>query len=112
MAFCIFEMPENQKSNVGLDFLTILQVLFMSKVLNQIVFEYADNVVPSKEREEFLLNQAKLWFEPLVNEINSQSGTIHFFLNEGDENRVHFSGINQDLEDKMNDRVNLFKNPY
>ena len=81
------------------------------KNLYQVKFEYADNVMPDKERERFLCNQARLWFEPFVNDINSQSGTISFFLKKGDENRVHFNGMDKDLEFKLHQRLRLFQVP-
>lgn len=83
----------------------------MNEVLQNVLFEYDDYVLPDKERERFLTNQARLWFEPFVNDINSQAGTINFFLKRGDENRVHFNGMDKDLESKLYHRLRLFQVP-
>lgn len=76
-----------------------------------ITFEYADNVNPDRERERFLANQAKIWFEPIIDEINNQSGTIDFFLKERGENRVSFNGMSNELQIKMCERWSLFQVP-
>lgn len=81
-------------------------------MIKNIRFKYADNVLPDRERERFLTNQAGLWFEPLIEEINNQSGTIDFFLKDGFENRVSFNNINKDLEDKMYHRIKIFQVKY
>jgi hypothetical protein len=80
-------------------------------MIKNISFEYADHVLPDKERERFLANQARLWFEPLIDEINKESGTIDFFLKEGFENRVSFNGFTEDLNLKMMERWKLFQIP-
>lgn len=83
----------------------------MNEILHNVVFEYDDYVLPDKERERHLTNQARLWFKPFINDINSQSGTINFFLKKSDENRVHFNGMNKDLESKLYQRLRLFQVP-
>lgn len=78
-------------------------------MIKNITFAYADNVNPDKERERYLSRQAELWFEPLIKELNEQSGTIDFFLKEGFENRVSFNNIGKGLVDKLNERIKLFQ---
>lgn len=86
-------------------------MFIVNKNLDNVVFEYDDYVLPDKERERFLTNQARLWFEPFIDKINSQSGTINFFLKKSDENRVHFNGMDKDLESKLYQRLRLFQVP-
>jgi hypothetical protein len=81
-------------------------------MIKNIRFEYADNVLPDKEREQHLANQTNLWFEPFIDELNNQSGTIDFFLKEGFENRVSFNGIDKNLEDKLYQRIKIFQVKY
>ena len=83
----------------------------MNKILHQLKFEYEDNVLPDKERERFLTSQASIWFDPLVDKINSQSGTVTFFLKEGVDNHVYFEGIDSYLSDKMYERLKMFQLP-
>lgn len=76
-----------------------------------ILFEYADNVLPDKERERFLIGQAKRWFEPLKQEIADQEGTINFFLKERGENRLYLNNMAEDLKDRLHERFKLFEIP-
>jgi hypothetical protein len=96
---------------VGLELLKTLIGFIMNEDLRQVTFEYAKNVRPDKERERFLKNQARLWFEPFVEEINSQTGTINFFLKEGVENRVHLNRMSKDLGVKLYERLRMFQIP-
>lgn len=78
--------------------------------LSNINFEYADKVLVNKDREHFLSNQANLWLEPLIEEINKEpEASVNFYLKEGDENRVHFTGMNDELESKAYERLKLFQ---
>jgi hypothetical protein len=77
----------------------------------EIKFNYADKVVRDKDREARLSHLSKVWFEPLLNEIDQAEGNINFFLNQGDETNVSFSGINIELAAKMQERLKLFHSP-
>jgi hypothetical protein len=72
-------------------------------------FEYANNMLPDKEREQFLKDRSGLWFEPYIGEINIQTGTIYFFLKERSENYIWFENMKTDLSDKLHERAKLFQ---
>lgn len=80
-------------------------------MVNKIEFEYDDNVLPDKERERYMSKQANLWFEPLVDQFNAEGATVNFFLKERGENRVHFTGMSDELKVKAYERMKLFQNP-
>jgi hypothetical protein len=39
-------------------------------------FEYAHDILPNRPREESLKERLSIWFEPYIEEINLQEGTI------------------------------------
>lgn len=81
------------------------------KNIKNIKFEYADHVLPDAERERFMTGQANLWLEPLIDQFNEEDAVVNFFLKERGENRVHFTGMSNELEVKVNERWKLFQIP-
>ena len=77
----------------------------------KIKFEYADNVNPDKDRERVLTGQTKMWFAPMLEELEKSNGTVDFFLKENSENRVSFNNMDKDLEIRLYERLKLFQPP-
>jgi len=74
-------------------------------------FEYANTVLPDKEREQFLKDRSNLWFEPYISEINVQAGIIYFFLREEPEDYMWFENMETDLTDKLYECSKEFQSP-
>ena len=72
-------------------------------------FEYAHSILPNRAREEFLKERLTVWFEPYIEEINLQAGTIYFFLKANSEEYVWFENMKTDLSDKLYERYKLYQ---
>lgn len=63
-----------------------------------IIFEYANGLVPDSKREHSMINGINNWFGEVAELINSQAGTIVVYFQDNINNRVHFDGMGNDLE--------------
>jgi len=70
-------------------------------MINNILIEYEDGEIPSKEREALFIKSLQMWLRPFSDEINKQNGTLVLIFSLDGANSFRLEGVEEELKDKI-----------
>ena len=70
-------------------------------MINTVVYEYPDGVIPADEREELFTKSLQMWLRPYSEEINRQKGKLVLSFSGDGSNGFRLEGIADNLWEKV-----------
>jgi hypothetical protein len=77
-------------------------------MINTVVYEYVDGVVPADAREELFTKSLQMWLRPFSEEINRQKGKLILYFSSDGSNGFRLEGVDNDLWDKITKQFPMF----
>jgi hypothetical protein len=77
-------------------------------MINTVVYEYVDGVVPVSEREELFTKSLQMWLRPFSEEINRQKGKLVVYFSADGSNGFRLEGVDNVLWDKIIKQFPMF----
>jgi hypothetical protein len=79
-------------------------------MINTVVYEYVDGVVPQDEREKLFTKSLQMWLRPFSEEINRQKGKLVVYFSSDGSNGFRLEDVDNDLWERITRQFPMFVN--
>jgi hypothetical protein len=70
-------------------------------MINMVVYEYVDGMIPADEREELFTKSLQMWLRPYSDEINRQKGKLVLYFSADGSNGFRLEGVDKALWEEV-----------
>ncbi|MES2371554.1 MAG: hypothetical protein V4557_03175 [Bacteroidota bacterium] len=77
-------------------------------MINTVVYEYGDGVMPADEREKLFTKSLQMWLRPFSDEINRQKGKLVISFSSDGSNGFRLEGVENDLWESIIKQFPMF----